>query len=264
MDLLVLSDLHLEMHDYDPATSGFDAVVLAGDIHTKGRGVRWAQERFSKPVLYVPGNHEGYGSHWQKIIEKMRQAARGSHVHVLNNESVFIDGVRFIGTTAWSDFGIWPDRPQAMSAAGAGRDPYSSGARDYRYIRTGGYRRITPADTATWAVRSKAFCARNWRKRFQAPPWWSPITLRRKKAWSMGEPSSRWTPPTPTGGMSWSKPVAPRCGATGTPITRSTTCSGPRAWCQTRAGIPANRWGTALMGFGGCEGAWRGPGFGVS
>lgn len=169
MDLLVLSDLHLEMHDYDPATSGFDAVVLAGDIHTKGRGVRWAQERFSKPVLYVPGNHEGYGSHWQKIIEKMRQAARGSHVHVLNNESVFIDGVRFIGTTAWSDFGIWPDRPQAMSAAGAGRDPYSSGARDYRYIRTGGYRRITPADTATWAVRSKAFLRQELEKTFPGP-----------------------------------------------------------------------------------------------
>ena len=169
MDLLVLSDLHLEMHDYEPATSGFDVVVLAGDIHTKARGVRWAQERFTVPVIYVPGNHEGYGSHWQNVIEKMRQMARGSHVHVLNNQSLVLDGVRFVGSTAWTDFSIWPNRPEAMMAAGAGRDPYSPGARDYRHIRTSGYRRILPADTATWASQSKAFLRQEFEKAFDGP-----------------------------------------------------------------------------------------------
>ncbi|MFI8743148.1 hypothetical protein ACQKD8_20175, partial [Pseudomonas sp. NPDC077405] len=52
MHIHLLSDLHLEVSSYVPAATDADVVVLAGDIHTKARGVRWALDSFSGTVLY--------------------------------------------------------------------------------------------------------------------------------------------------------------------------------------------------------------------
>lgn len=60
MRICVLSDLHLEFEHFEPAELDIDLVVLAGDIHTRERGIRWANEVFSTEVLYVLGNHEFY------------------------------------------------------------------------------------------------------------------------------------------------------------------------------------------------------------
>lgn len=164
MRVAIFSDLHLEDKIHGQATQPWlfdhahaDVVVLAGDIHTKGRGVQWAQETFSCPVIYVPGNHEGWGEHWQKIIAEMKQAALNSNVHVLNNDSVVINGVRFLGSTLWTTFDAWPNRQEAMFEAGQGRDMYMPGMRDYKYIRTAGYRKILPRDTVEWANQSRNF-----------------------------------------------------------------------------------------------------------
>ncbi len=46
MHIHLLSDLHLEVSSYVPAATDADVVVLAGDIHTKARGVRWALDSF--------------------------------------------------------------------------------------------------------------------------------------------------------------------------------------------------------------------------
>lgn len=169
MRLLPLNDLHLEFQGYVPRRDGFDVATLAGDIHTRARGVAWALEHFDVPVVYVPGNHEGYGGHWEKTVDKMRAAAAGTHVHVLHNAACVIGGVRFIGATGWSDFTAWPEPGVAMAAAGAGRDPYSPGMRDYRYIRTAGYRRILPRDTQAWALRAKAFLRQALAEPFAGP-----------------------------------------------------------------------------------------------
>lgn len=159
MKLFLVSDLHLEMHDYTPPTSqeaGYDVVVLAGDIHTRERGVVWAQKSFKGvPVVYVPGNHEGYGTHWEKNIEKMKELAKGSHVFVLEKDTVTINGVCFVGTTGWTDFSLWPNKQEAMYEAGLGRDPYSLGARDYRHIRTAGFRRLVPKDVERMAFQNQ-------------------------------------------------------------------------------------------------------------
>ena len=61
MRIHVLSDLHLEFSPFAPQVTAADVVILAGDIHVKGRGVPWARQAFEGPVLYVPGNHEFYG-----------------------------------------------------------------------------------------------------------------------------------------------------------------------------------------------------------
>lgn len=168
--ILLLSDLHLEMHDYVPDPVDCDVVVLAGDIHTRERGVAWARKHFDGvPVLYVRGNHEGYGTHWEKNLIKMRTAAEGSSIRVLEKQAVVIDGVRYLGATGWSSFALWHDPREAMQAAGAGRDAYSSGARDYRHIRTGPYRRIRPLDTATWAAQTRSWLENELHTPFDGP-----------------------------------------------------------------------------------------------
>mgnify|MGYP001555842602 CR=1 FL=1 len=105
------SDLHLEFDQVFPAfeaSQGEDVVVLSGDIDSHHFGVRWAKLVFKdRPVVYVLGNHEMYHGHWDEVLERCRKEAAGSNVHVLERDSVVIDGVRFIGCTLWTDFNGW-------------------------------------------------------------------------------------------------------------------------------------------------------------
>jgi predicted phosphodiesterase len=103
MRIRVYSDLHLEFGPFDPPSSAdVDVVVLAGDIDVKGRGVAFA-ERFPCPVVYVPGNHEYYGGSIPRLTEKLKEAARGSHVHVLDGDSVVLGGTRVLGANSSSE-----------------------------------------------------------------------------------------------------------------------------------------------------------------
>ena len=115
MKFLVLSDLHLEHVSFDvPADLDYDAVILAGDIHTPGhRAVHWARRESvfgtQKPIVIVPGNHEFYRTCLPDELEEMREAAEGTNVHVLDrDELVFNDSdgskVRILGATLWTDF----------------------------------------------------------------------------------------------------------------------------------------------------------------
>lgn len=117
MKLHLMSDLHLEFgpmpEDY-VAPADADVILLPGDIGTGVQGVRWAAETFRLvPVIYVVGNHEFYGDgrYFSKHYRKMKEAAEGTSVHVLQNESVVIDGVRFVGTTLWTDMNLWGNAP---------------------------------------------------------------------------------------------------------------------------------------------------------
>jgi len=68
MKVQLLSDLHIEFEDYSYPESDCDVVVLAGDIHTKDRGVKWAIDNIKdKPVIYVLGNHEYYTKTYPKL-----------------------------------------------------------------------------------------------------------------------------------------------------------------------------------------------------
>lgn len=43
----VLSDLHLEIQDWEPPPKAeADIIILAGDIHSGARGVEWARRQF--------------------------------------------------------------------------------------------------------------------------------------------------------------------------------------------------------------------------
>jgi predicted phosphodiesterase len=139
MRLRIFSDLHLEFAPFQPSDRGVDVVVLAGDIHLETRGVGWAAETFRRPVVYVPGNHEYYGGHFKNTLAKMKQRGEGTQVHVLDRDEVVIEGVRFLGTTLWTDFSATGNLVQAALEA---RQRMS----DYRRIRAGSYRRLRPSD----------------------------------------------------------------------------------------------------------------------
>jgi predicted phosphodiesterase len=124
MRIQLASDLHLELlaHAWPqecliaPAP-GADVLVLAGDID---RGVR-AIERFARwpvPVLYLAGNHEFYDNAWEPLRAEMRRAAEGTAVRFLDNDAVTVGGVRFLGSTLWTDYALpGGSRAEAMAAA---------------------------------------------------------------------------------------------------------------------------------------------------
>jgi Icc-related predicted phosphoesterase len=164
--LWILSDLHLELtRGWDlplgDARPAFDVLVVAGDLITRmERGVAWLQARIAdrQQVVFVPGNHEFYGTDIDRTVEKARVAAAGSNIHVLQNDAITIDGITFIGATLWSDFDLFGDADYAMTAA-------AESMNDYRKIRLRNYElRLRPQHTLARHIESRDFIARELRK----------------------------------------------------------------------------------------------------
>jgi len=120
MKLQLLSDLHLETHPNFQATAAAQAqlLVLAGDIGSYQTGSLltgpfFGLERFSPlpqfahwpcPVIFVPGNHEYDMQDWDSAHERLRKVCDALGIIWLERESVVLDGIRFLGTTLWSDY----------------------------------------------------------------------------------------------------------------------------------------------------------------
>ena len=108
----LLSDIHTE-HDRDWGDAFIesldpsicDILVLAGDIgsaNTYYRAlVKIAQKYAPKPVVYVHGNHEFYGS--DRLSVRAQMATLPSNVHWLDHSSVMLGGIEFLGGTGWFD-----------------------------------------------------------------------------------------------------------------------------------------------------------------
>ncbi len=108
MYIQIISDLHQEFGALEHNFSKADLVVLAGDINIKGRGIEWIKEAIPNiPVIYILGNHEYYKGSYPKTLRKIQEMAEGTHIHVLENESVEIDGIIFHGATMWTDFSLF-------------------------------------------------------------------------------------------------------------------------------------------------------------
>lgn len=108
MKLHILSDLHIEFASYEPdreTVEEADVIVLAGDINNGLFGLLWANRHFEdKEVVYVAGNHEFYGDSWNLLLPDLRELAKGQGIHFLEDDSVTIGGIRFLGCTLWTDF----------------------------------------------------------------------------------------------------------------------------------------------------------------
>lgn len=117
MKLNILSDLHLGSGAIDWPVNDADVVVLAGDISRPREAIAWAL-KLDKPVLYVPGNHEFYGGSIDGTLEELQRLSDGTQVQVLDKRETVIGGVRFLGSTLWTDFELFAD-PQQRTAAKA-------------------------------------------------------------------------------------------------------------------------------------------------
>ncbi|NEU12577.1 metallophosphoesterase [Methylobacterium sp. BTF04] len=183
MRLFPLSDLHLERRRLDliprPQAS-FDVLACAGDLwegHPERGLAALVEIAQGTPIVLVPGNHEHYAPTGDErtapeLIAALDAAvaganAAGARIHLLQHgRSIVIDGVRFVGTTLWSDWslaGRWleestPDRPDDPVAYAAARmtDPIT-GSREFRgSIRNGDGSVWSPADAMAAHTRERA------------------------------------------------------------------------------------------------------------
>ena len=111
------SDTHCEFqHNWViPQNLDADIIALAGDITTFERIDRLSLmlQHWDGPVVYAVGNHEYYGgvpmSTGMRAF-KIQMAKSLPNVHVLDNESVIINGISFFGGTMWTDLGTISER----------------------------------------------------------------------------------------------------------------------------------------------------------
>ena len=110
-----LSDVHLE---YRKPSDGFldlpslntdrdSVLILAGDIGSGTGVIDWFKvlsPRF-RHIIYVSGNHDYWEYEKRKLDEQWFDLCNElSNVTYLNNSSLVIDDVEFIGATLWADF----------------------------------------------------------------------------------------------------------------------------------------------------------------
>ena len=139
--LWMFSDLHQDWADnaWDPAphAPAFDIAIVAGDVHSPlTKAIDWLGDRFvGAPVLYVPGNHDFWWDRGDDRYTHADQIARGRDlaarrgIHLLSDDGLSLDGIRFLGSTLWTDLrlGTW-SLTDAMRSARRSMN-------DYRRIR---------------------------------------------------------------------------------------------------------------------------------
>ena len=126
VNIQLLSDLHLESNPHFRAQPlpGADLLVLAGDIGSYQNDSLLSSlqvddfglARFSPlpvacggagwptPVLFIPGNHEYDGLDFDATRLRLREACARLGLVWLEQETVVMGGVRFVGSTLWADF----------------------------------------------------------------------------------------------------------------------------------------------------------------
>ena len=197
MKIQLLSDLHLETQPgFVPTPApGADVLVLAGDIGSYQPGSAlpalgdsdFGLARFSPrhgwptPVLFVPGNHEYDGLDFDAAHTRLRETCTRLGITWLEREVVVLDGVRFVGTTLWSDFdalgplaGRMPEAPPPAHAVPSGYT-LQLAAREKAFRAANHYLRKTGTvrGTQPWladAVREQALVCQQWLAQTLAAP----------------------------------------------------------------------------------------------
>lgn len=212
MKIQLLSDLHLEVHpDFTPRPAPqADVLVLAGDIGSYQKGSRLADadfglRRFSPlhgwptPVLFLPGNHEYDMLDFDQAHARLRATCERLGMHWIEREVLLLGGVRFVGTTLWSDFdalGPPPDQPGATLGQQLGAREKAFRAANH-YLRTTGTTRAGERFLAP-QVRDLALECRAWLEQALALPFEGTTVVVTHFAPSLrsADPRYGWTPGT--------------------------------------------------------------------
>ncbi|MFP1646286.1 metallophosphoesterase [Pontitalea aquivivens] len=162
MKLWIWSDVHSEQQQvaFPPREQApdCDAIVIAGDLNSAPNLPFIAEfliDRYDKPIIYVPGNHEFYHDRWpvgdeHRSLESDRLAIKAvettsldwpQRFHCLDEDELVIGNTRFIGATLWVDLQMnlptQSDLPQRMHEA-------RGILNDFRVIYMKGGERFTP------------------------------------------------------------------------------------------------------------------------
>lgn len=156
MILNILSDVHLSSGALKLPDTDADLVILAGDVGRPHAAVSWASS-FAKPVLYIAGNHEFYGGNIAGTLEELKRLCVGTNVRVLDSDEVIVGGVRFLGTTLWTDFKLFGDGTRQAAA----QKEAVRWMRDFSRIRAGETSDVlfTPGDAAALFSSQAAWLA---------------------------------------------------------------------------------------------------------
>lgn len=168
MKLHVVSDLHLSVAGFDLPETAADMIVLAGDIARPLEACAWAR-RLGKPVIYVAGNHEFYGGSIEGTIGALRAHSVDTAIHLLETDELIVEGVRFLGTTLWSDFSVVDEAERALAEEQA-----VAMIRDFSRIRAepSAERLFSPSDSTALFRRSG-----EWLQRKLDEPWDGPTVV---------------------------------------------------------------------------------------
>jgi len=180
MRIQIASDLHLEFQGprFDFNSVDRDILVLAGDIHLGTKADEFILGELKKTdVIYLLGNHELY----HQVVPKVRWAWKGptakrineeaetlgypGRLHFLENDSVVIDGVRFLGCTLWTDFNSGSE--DVMQHCNKGMNDYHcSIMRKTDDGWAGGNVMLSAQDTYFWHRESLTFLKEEFSKEF--------------------------------------------------------------------------------------------------
>lgn len=127
MRIQIFADLHIDVRPIKKITipDGVDLVIVAGDTC---EGVLHAFEQLRRivpmhiTIVMVMGNHEYYRRFVPHELELARAHGAAFNIHLLENDTVVLGGVRFLGATLWTDYAIFGEANQAavMNACAGG------------------------------------------------------------------------------------------------------------------------------------------------
>lgn len=164
MKISLCSDLHLEFSDVTIENENkCDVLILSGDIMVavdlydnpedkqvggSRRELAYRYREFLsscstqfKHVVYIAGNHEFYRGKFHESISWLKQECdKFKNIHFLEQSSVEIDDVLFLGATLWTNCNKGDPHTQYY---------VSQNLNDYKVIRNdlNGYTKLRPADT---------------------------------------------------------------------------------------------------------------------
>lgn len=104
MKIRLISDTHFEFYEDTSLFNNYgeDVLVIAGDLAVGHANVLEALSKFkqhNEHVIYVPGNHEYYGSSIKEFDSNLK-----SFEGFLNPGTLKIKDVTFIGAALWTNF----------------------------------------------------------------------------------------------------------------------------------------------------------------
>lgn len=162
MKFLLWSDIHEEFEQLTLPEDkpDVDAILVAGDIWTKGRAVT-RLERIAEwagvPIIATAGNHDYYGDSIYKSDERMQRAAdqSGYDIRFLNPGVTVIGNCRIVGATLWTDYALRNTGGSSFPAKYACQNAMN----DHVKIRwgQGDFRKVSPGDLERLHHQHKSF-----------------------------------------------------------------------------------------------------------